>query len=421
MRSERDAGNVVTVPSCHHIGLSPHANVSLPLDHYAHIVTEELESEPTSNGSRMPRWVPRAIALFWLGYLATFVGRFTFNRLSNLLILMLVSLFIALALEPAVNKMVKRNFKRGSATALLILALVLAVVGFIGAMGTVVTQQIADLLSNSEQYVNDTVKIINDTFNTHIDPAAVNERISDPNGAVQKFIDAQQDNVFRVSVQALGVLFEAFSVLLFSFYLVADGPRLRRSICSRLKPERQRSVLDAWELAITKTGGFLYSRALLAVVSAFFHWIALQAIGAPAPIAMALWVGLVSQFLPVIGTYLAGVLPVVLAFIESPIDALAVIGFILVYQQIENYLLAPRITARTLELHPALAFGGALAGGAVLGPIGAILALPAVAMGQALISAGGTRHEVIDDPLTALQPKKNRQKRRLGGGWKDPR
>ncbi len=388
-------------------------------DHYAQNVTDELETTPDSNGRRMPRWVPRAVAVFWLGYLATFVGRFTFHRLSNLLILLLVSLFIALALEPAVNKLVERRMKRGSATALLIIALVVAVLGFLGAMGTVVTQQIADLLSNSEKYVNDTVKIINDTFNSQIDPAAVNEQISDPNGAVQKFIDAQQDNVFKVSVQALNVLFQGFTVLLFSFYLVADGPRLRRSICSRLRPERQRVVLDAWELAITKTGGFLYSRALLAVVSAFFHWIALQAIGAPAPIAMALWVGLVSQFLPVIGTYLAGVLPVLLAFIESPIKALAVIGFILVYQQIENYLLSPRITARTLELHPALAFGGALAGGAVLGPIGAILALPAVAMAQALISAWGVRHDVIDDPLTSLQAKKVRRKK-TGGGWKDP-
>lgn len=385
------------------------------------VVTDEQDMTPANNGRRLPRWVLPSIALFWLGYLATFVIRFTWHRLSNLLILLLVGLFLALALEPAVNKMAARGFKRGSATALLILAVVISVLGFIGAMGTVVTQQIADVLSNSEKYVNDTVRIINDTFNTKIDPAQVNERIADPDGPVQRFIDAQQGNAFRVSVQALGALFQAFSVLLFSFYLVADGPRLRRSICSRLKPDRQRAVLDAWELAITKTGGFLYSRALLAVVSAFFHWIALQAIGAPAPIAMALWVGLVSQFLPVIGTYLAGVLPVLLTFVESPVKAVAVIGFILVYQQLENYLLAPRITARTLELHPALAFGGALAGGAVLGPIGAILALPAVAMAQALISAWGVRHEVIDDPLTSLQVKKKERRRAgNGGGWKDP-
>lgn len=111
-----------------------------------------------------------------------------------------------------------------------------------------------------------------------------------------------------------------------------------------------------------------------------------------------------------------------LAFIENPIDALIVIGFIAVYQQLENYFFAPRITAKTLELHPALAFGGALVGGAVLGPIGAILALPAVAMGQALISAWGVRHEVIEDPLTTVTEKKPRARRRSRRtGWDDPR
>lgn len=369
----------------------------------------------------MPRWVPRAIAVFWLAFLATFVLRYTFHRLSNFLILLLVSLFIALALEPAVNKLVSRGWKRGTATAGILVSLVVVILSFFAAMGTVVGQQVADLLSNSETYVNDTVKILNDTFNTNIDPRSVNEQINNPDGAVQQFINSQQSNVFNVSVQAVAVLFQAFSVLLFAFYLVADGPRLRRSVCSRLAPSQQRAVLDAWELAITKTGGYLYSRALLALIAGFFHWIAFQAIGTPAPIALALWVGLVSQFLPVIGTYLAGVLPVLLAFIESPVDALVVIGFILVYQQVENYFFAPRITARTLELHPALAFGGALAGAAVLGPVGAILALPAVAMGQALISAWGVRHEVIEDPLTFVSPKKAVQLRRSRKSvWEDP-
>ena len=372
------------------------------------------------NSRRMPRWVPRAIALFWVAFLATFIARYMFNRLADFLVLMLVALFIALALEPAVNKLAKRGMKRGSATALLLLSLLAVTLTFFGAVGTVVGQQVADLLENSEQYVNDTVEILNDTFNTKIDAQEVNDRINDPDGAVQQFIDSQRNRVVNLSVQAVGVLFQVFSMLLFAFYLVADGPRLRRSICSRLEPARQRVVLDAWELAITKTGGYLYSRALLAAFSAFFHWIAFQAIGTPAPIALALWVGLVSQFLPVIGTYIAGVLPVLLAFIESTIDALIVIGFIAVYQQLENYFFAPRITARTLELHPALAFGGALAGAAVLGPIGAILALPGVAMAQALISAWGVRHEVIDDPLTAVPAKKPKQVRRRKSGWEDP-
>jgi len=375
------------------------------------LYVSDVQSTPVDASGKMPKWVIKAIALFWLGFLATFLVRNTVQKLSSIALLLLVATFITLALEPAVNRLSNRGMKRGSATGLMLVSLVVATLGFVAAMGTIVAQQVADLLANSEQYVNDTVKIINDIGNTHIDPAEVNASISDPNGPVQKFILSQRDNAFKVSVQAVGALFQGFSVLLFAFYFVADGPRLRRVICSRLKPERQRGVLDAWELAITKTGGFLYSRALLAVLSAFFHWILLQSVGAPAPIAMALWVGLISQFLPVIGTYLAGVLPVLLTFIESPTKALIILVFILVYQQVENYLFSPRITARTLELHPALAFGGALAGAAVLGPIGALLALPAVAMGQALISAWGVRHDVIDDPLTHIAPAKVREKK----------
>ena len=324
----------------------------------------------------------------------------------------IVSLFIALAVEPATNKLTKRGMSRRSSTALILLGIVVIASVFLAVVGTVVAQQLADLLSNSSTYVNDTVKMINDLFNSHIDPAAVNESIADPNGAVQRFIRSQRTNAFKVSVQAFGVLFQLFSVLLFSYYIVADGPKLRRSICSRLSAARQHQVLDAWELAIDKTGGYLYSRALLAAISAFFHWIAFQSMGAPAPIASALWVGLVSQFLPVIGTYLAGVLPVLLIFIDSPTKALIAIGFIAIYQQVENYLFAPKVTQRTLELHPALAFGGALAGGAILGPIGAILALPAVAMAQALVSSWGERHEVIEHRLSELQEKKKRTRSR---------
>ncbi|NBU38126.1 MAG: AI-2E family transporter [Actinobacteria bacterium] len=137
----------------------------------------------------------------------------------------------------------------------------------------------------------------------------------------------------------------------------------------------------------------------------------LQALGTPAPIAMALWVGLVSQFLPVIGTYIAGVLPVLLTFLDSPGRALVVVIIIAVYQQVENYLFAPRITARTMELHAALAFGSALVGGAVLGPVGAILGLPAAAMIQGVLAAEGERHEVIDDPLVKVVEKKKPTKR----------
>ena len=371
------------------------------------------ESKDLNENEKMPRWVPRAILLFWAGFIATLVVRELFHQLTNFLILLLISLFFALAIEPAVNRLAARGWSRGSATTLMLLSVFIAVASFGAAIGTLVATQAQDLFDNREQYVTDTVEFINDTFNTSINSQNWVESISDPNGSVQNFFENQQDRVVDVSLGALSGLLQVFSITLFAFYLIADGPRLRRSICSRLSAEKQKTVLAVWNLAVQKTGGYIYSRALLAVVSAFFHWIVFQTIGTPAPVALAVWVGLISQFLPVVGTYLAGVLPVLLAFLDSPVKALIVIVFIAVYQQLENFLLAPKITAQTLELHAAVAFGAAIAGGAILGPIGAVLALPFAAMVQGIVGNWGRRFEIIDDPLVGAPASKKSGERKF--------
>ena len=361
---------------------------------------------------KMPRWVWRAIAVFWLGFVATVVGRTLFANLSGLIVLLLVSLFLSFAIEPGVNRLAARGWRRGTATSVILIGVLLAFLVFIAAIGTLVGNQIAELLGNSEKYVNKTVTFLNDSFSTNIDPKDVIAEINDPNGRIQKFIASQGDRAVQLSVTLLGLLLQMFSVLLFTFYLVADGPRLRRAICNRLPADRQRKVLDGWELAITKTGGYLYSRALLAGLSSLFHWVVFQAVGTQAPVALALWVGFISQFLPVVGTYIAGILPILVTFIDSPQKAAIVFILIVIYQQIENYLFAPRITARTMELHAAVAFGAALAGGAVLGAVGAVLALPAAAMVQALASNAGPRYRIVDSRLTEVTPPSEHKRRR---------
>ena len=121
-------------------------------------------------------------------------------------------------------------------------------------------------------------------------------------------------------------------------------------------------MLQVWEVAITKTGAYITSRLLLAVISAAFHWAVFAVLGLPQSLALALWVGVISQFIPAIGTYIAGVLPVLVALGVDPSKALIVIAAVIIYQQIENYALQPRITAQTLDLHPGVSIGAVLAG-----------------------------------------------------------
>ena len=369
-------------------------------DDTAELSTARPDRDPSQ---RVPAWMIRAIMIFWAGFVAVGVIRHVWHQLDSLILLLVVSLFLAFAIEPGVNRLARRGWRRGRATSLILLGTLLVAVAFVAAIGALVASQIVDLLQNSESYITDTVDRVNDTFGTNFNAQEVIDEFNDPEGPVQRFIDAQSDNAVALSLTALNGIVQLFSVLLFTYYLVADGPRLRRAICSRLRPDRQRQVLAAWELAIAKTGGYLYSRLLLAALSAFLHWVVFQSAGIEAPIPLALWVGVVSQFLPVVGTYIAGVLPVVLTFLDSPLKAAIVLGFIVVYQQIENYFFAPRITARTMELHPAVAFGAALAGISLLGVAGAILALPAAAMVQAIGSEWGERHEVVDSEWTDVE------------------
>ncbi|MCJ7796030.1 MAG: AI-2E family transporter, partial [Thermoleophilia bacterium] len=87
------------------------------------------------------------------------------------------------------------------------------------------------------------------------------------------------------------------------------------------------------------------------------------------------------EFIPSIGTYIGGAIPIVLTLaVQGLIPALIVLGYVIIYQQIENYWLSPRISAKTMEINGGLAFGAALAGGALFGPMGAFMAVPFAAL-----------------------------------------
>jgi predicted PurR-regulated permease PerM len=83
------------------------------------------------------------------------------------------------------------------------------------------------------------------------------------------------------------------------------------------------------------------------------------------------------------------------ALLEDPVDALWVVVFATVYQQVENYVIAPRITARTVDIHPAVAFGAVIVGAALFGPVGALVSIPVVAAAQALVESYGHRYALV--------------------------
>ncbi|MEV8335105.1 AI-2E family transporter [Streptomyces niveus] len=345
----------------------------------------------------MPRWLPRAMVLA-LTLIACFqLGSWAFHQLMGLLINILIAFFLALAVEPVVSRMAARGMRRGLATFLVFFAVLIASVGFVVLLGSMLAGQIIEIVEDFPKYLDSVINWINLSFHTELSRVAVQDSLLHSDW-LQRYVQNSASGVLDISTTVLGGLFRLLTIFLFSFYFAADGPRLRRTVCSVLPPAKQVEVLRAWEIAVDKTGGYLYSRGLMALISGIAHYILLEILGIQYAPVLAVWVGLVSQFLPTIGTYLAGALPMLIAFTVDPWYALWVLGFVVIYQQFENYVLQPKLTARTVDIHPAVAFGSVVAGTALLGAVGALIAIPAVATLQAFLGAYVKRYDVTDDP-----------------------
>jgi predicted PurR-regulated permease PerM len=342
----------------------------------------------------MPRWLPRAMVLALVLFAGLQLATWAFHQLVGLLADILVAFFCALAIEPAVQRMAARGMRRGVATGLVMFAVVAVGGLFLGLLGSLLADQISTIGQNFPHYLQDVVNWLNGTFHTHLSAGRLRSNVLHSDW-LRGLARSGASSAWGLSRTLVGVLFQVFTVVLFAFYFAADGPRLRRAICSTMPPARQAEVLRAWEIAVSKTGGYLYSRGLMALVSAVAHFVLLQVLGVPYAPALGLWVGVVSQFVPTVGTYLAGALPVLIAFTRDPWDALWVLVFVVAYQQFENYLLQPRITAATVAIHPAAAFGSVIAGAALLGAVGALVAVPAAATLQGFVSAYVRRYEVV--------------------------
>ncbi|WP_433712043.1 AI-2E family transporter [Nocardia sp. CA-084685] len=368
------------------------------------VVTADVTAGP-------PPWLLRAFLLAAATVAGLVCGFWILQKLQGFLLVLLVSLFLAFAIEPAVNWLAARGVRRGLATGLVFLVLTVGTVAFVWTLGALLVDQVTTLVENAPANADQAVDWVNRNFETDLSGNDLRKYLGEWSSTIDRYLVGLAGNAWGVGTAAIGAIFQSLGVVLFTYYFAADGPRFRNAVCSLLPPRHQRHVLRAWDIAVDKTGGYIYSRGLLALCSTIAHYVALRILDVPSAFALALWVGVVSQFIPTVGTYLAGALPVLVALVHGPSTALWILGFIVMYQQFENYVLQPRITATTLDMHPAVAFGAVIAGAAILGPTGALLAIPVTATTQAFAGAYIRRYEVTDSDTDKAErpPKKYRK------------
>lgn len=318
--------------------------------------------------------------------------------LRNLLFMVFVSMFVAVAFEPLVHTLEKRGWRRGAATGLVFFGAFVLIVAFMWSLAPLFIEQIRQFIAAIPRFVNAVVNLLRSELGFEIsefDPQTAGENAAE---YLQSIGGTLAGGVLGVTAGVIGFLVFATTVVLFSFYMIAELPKLQRTVLSTMPEEQQHRAMHIWDLAVESMGGYIYSRLILAAVSGALSAGFLSALDVRFALSLGIWVGVLSQFIPVVGTYLAAILPAVVALTFNDVETMLwVVVFFVAYQQIENYLISPRITKRTMEIHPAISVGAILAGGSLLGGIGVVLALPMAGVIQAMISASRTRHEVILD------------------------
>jgi predicted PurR-regulated permease PerM len=322
-----------------------------------------------------------------------------FSMLSHFLFLLLLAWLFAIALEPGIRWIVMRGRSRGVATAIMGGATVLVGLLLAAVFGELFFNQVTEFVRGVPDLTTSVVDWVNARFGTKLDPSTIASKLNLDPSQIAGWAGSLSGGLVGVVGSLSAVLFDLVTVLVFGFYLAAGSHELVRTLASWMPPRGQEVFVTITEITIAKTGGYVVSKIALAAASAFFHGIFFAAIGVPYWLPFALFVGITAQFVPIIGTYLGVILPVLAIVFTSPWKAAAIVAFAAVYQQIETYFFTPRVSKRTMDVNPAIALGAVFIGAAIWGPLGALIGIPLAAAGVTILDTFSHRYELVPEVL----------------------
>lgn len=325
------------------------------------------------------------------------VAVWVFFAVSHFLFLLLLAWLLAIAMEPTIGWLMRRGIRRGMATGITGGLAILSFIAVAVLFGAQFVSQLADLVQAAPRLVTESVNWVNQTFHTTLDANAIASKLNVRPDQVAGIASNVAGGVLGWAGSLVSVIFDLFTVVVFTFYFAGAGPRILQAVAVWLPPERQRVIGTVWQIAAEKTGGYVISKIVLAAMSAFFHGIFFWAIGVPFWLPMALLVGIASQFVPLVGVYIGIAIPVIVSLFDKPINALWIIIFSTIYQQIETYVFTPKVSRRTMDVNPILALSGVFVGAAVWGPLGALIGIPLAAAIVAVAETYGRRYELVPE------------------------
>src|SRR5918995_1419648 len=332
--------------------------------------------EPSTPPDRpRPALLFRTGALVSLGAATTVIGLYALYTVRAILVRILIALFIAVSLDPAVRLLARRGVRRGVAVTLIFGLAIALVAAF---LISVIPAQFREL---------------DDRYN-----------ISDQlQGLIGTLPGRLGTGLLGFTSRAFGAVFNSLTILVFTIYFMADMPRIRTGLVRLFPVPRRPRARQVVDLVVDKVGGYMIGNIIISLIAGVVSFIAFTILGVPFAVPLAFVVA-ICDLIPMIGATLGAVIGVTVALFSTELwpTTVLVAAFFVAYQQLENYLIAPRVLKTTVELGAAAVLIAGLVGAAVLGLVGALMAIPVAAAFNVLLNERLVAHESAAGAVAAV-------------------
>ena len=340
----------------------------------------------------------RSGAYVSLGVLAVAAAAAAVYTARGVLILALIALFLAVSLDPAVRTLSRWRIRRGIAILIVVLVALGLAAAFLQSVIPAMVGQFQAMVTDFPHYLANfqhrSAGLHQFSDRYHL-TSQINKLVASLPGRLGS-------GAFGLSRRMFSAVASTLTVAVLTVYFLADLPRLRRSAVLLFPRAHRARFGRVADVMVDKVGSYMIGNILISLVAGLAAFGALAALGVPFAVPLAFVVA-VTDLIPMIGATLGAVICVAVALLATrlwPTTVLVAVFFV-AYQQLENYLLAPRIMRRPVQLSPAAVLLAGLIGGAALGLVGALMAIPIAAGAKVLLSERLQARDVADSDAAA--------------------
>jgi predicted PurR-regulated permease PerM len=301
------------------------------------------------------------------------------ESMSSVLVLIGVAFFLALGLEPAASWFVNRKLPRWAATTLVLVIFLTLLGAFVGAAIPPLAEQAGELIKQAPHYIqqaqdhSSAVGRLNDRFH-------LQQRITETvNGSGGSFLN----DVVSAGTAVFNAVADVLIVMVLTVYFLADMPRIRTTLYRLVPHTRRPRVILIGDEVFAKVGAYVLGNVLISIIAGVATFVWLMAFGVPYPLLLGIFVALL-DLVPVVGSTIAGFVVGAVALTVSLPVCIATVVFFVVFRLAEDYLLVPKIIGRAVKVPALITVVAVLIGGALLGIVGALVAIPIAAALQLL-------------------------------------